>query len=64
MTRGSERRTRRTVTVLFVDLVGSTELGEALDPEVFRSLQERYFERSRVLVDRHGGTVEKSSATR
>jgi class 3 adenylate cyclase len=38
---------RKTVTVLFCDLKGSTELGEALDPEALRSLLARYFDRMR-----------------
>ena len=53
----SERR--KTVTVLFCDLAGSTALGEALDPERLRALLARYFEQMRVIVERHGGTVEK-----
>lgn len=33
---------RRQVTVLFCDLVGSTELSNALDPEIYRGLLSRY----------------------
>jgi class 3 adenylate cyclase len=36
---------RKTVTVLFCDLTGSTALGESLDPEPLRALLARYFER-------------------
>ena len=50
---------RKTVTVLFCDLTGSTALGETLDPERLRALLARYFERMKVIVERHGGTVEK-----
>src|SRR5207245_7536470 len=50
---------RRTVTVLFCDLTGSTALGESLDPERLRALLARYFERMRAIIERHGGTVEK-----
>jgi len=50
---------RKTVTVLFCDLTGSTALGETLDPEPLRALLARYFERMRGIVERHGGTVEK-----
>jgi class 3 adenylate cyclase/tetratricopeptide (TPR) repeat protein len=50
---------RKTVTVLFCDLKGSTELGEALDPEALRSLLVRYFERMREILERHGASVEK-----
>src|SRR6266498_701713 len=50
---------RKTVTVLFCDLTGSTALGERLDPERLRALLARYFERMKGIVERHGGTVEK-----
>ena len=50
---------RKTVTVLFVDLVGSTALGEQVDPESLRSVQTRYFDAARSALERHGGTVEK-----
>ena len=50
---------RKTVTVLFCDVVGSTSLGERLDPEVMRRLISRYFEEARAALERHGGTVEK-----
>jgi class 3 adenylate cyclase/tetratricopeptide (TPR) repeat protein len=50
---------RKTVTVLFCDLTGSTELGESLDPERLRTLLARYFERMKLIVERHGGSVEK-----
>jgi class 3 adenylate cyclase len=50
---------RKTVTVLFCDLTGSTALGETLDPERLRALLARYFERMKTIVERHGGTVEK-----
>jgi class 3 adenylate cyclase/tetratricopeptide (TPR) repeat protein len=50
---------RKTVTVLFCDVVGSTSLGESTDPEALRALLARYFERMKSIVERHGGTVEK-----
>jgi class 3 adenylate cyclase len=50
---------RKTVTVLFCDVVGSTELGESTDPEVLRAVLARYFERTKAIVEEHGGTVEK-----
>src|SRR5262249_26233060 len=50
---------RKTVTVLFCDLTGSTALGEQTDPEVLRALLARYFERMKAIVESHGGTVEK-----
>ena len=50
---------RRTVTVLFSDLVGSTELGERLDPETMRDALDRYFAASSEVIARHGGVIEK-----
>ena len=50
---------RKTVTVLFADVSGSTALGERLDPESFRRVMARYFEVARACLERHGGTVEK-----
>src|SRR6187397_2152186 len=53
------REQRKTVTVLFCDVTGSTALGESTDPEALRALLARYFERMRAIVESHGGTVEK-----
>ena len=53
------REVRKTVTVLFCDLTGSTALGESTDPEALRALLARYFERMKAIVEAHGGTVEK-----
>jgi class 3 adenylate cyclase/tetratricopeptide (TPR) repeat protein len=53
----SERR--KTVTVLFCDVIGSTALGERLDPESLRRVLARYFDVARNAVARHGGVVEK-----
>ncbi|MBD0338642.1 MAG: AAA family ATPase [Thermoleophilia bacterium] len=50
---------RATVTVLFADLVGSTELAAGLDPEAYRVLLRRYFGAARAALERHGGAVEK-----
>src|SRR3990170_887487 len=50
---------RKLVTVLFVDLVGSTSLGHDNDPEVVRAVLARYFDRVREIAETHGGTVEK-----
>ena len=50
---------RKTVTSLFCDVVGSTALGESLDPEVSRRAMERWFTSVQVVLSRHGGTVEK-----
>jgi len=53
------REHRKTVTVLFCDVAGSTTLGDSTDPEALRALLARYFERMKGIVERHGGTVEK-----
>ena len=53
------REQRKTVTVLFCDVTGSTRLGESVDPEAVRALLARYFEQMKTIVERHGGTVEK-----
>ena len=50
---------RRSVSIIFADLVGSTVLGESLDAEALRSVTGRYFETMRTVVERHEGTVEK-----
>ncbi|MEP6680599.1 MAG: adenylate/guanylate cyclase domain-containing protein [Chloroflexota bacterium] len=50
---------RRLVSVLFADLVGFTTISEARDAEDVRELLGRYFDASREVVDRYGGTVEK-----
>lgn len=50
---------RKTVTVLFCDLVGSTAFGEAVDPESAREAMGRYFDMAQGAVDQHGGTVAK-----
>ncbi len=50
---------RRIVTVLFSDIVGSTALGEILDPEPLRGVMSAYFTAMEAVLERHGGTVEK-----
>ena len=50
---------RKTVTILFSDLKGSTALGERLDPESLRAVLDRYFAEMKKAIDRHGGTIEK-----
>jgi class 3 adenylate cyclase len=50
---------RKTVTVLFADVVGSTSLGERTDPESTRRMLSRYFDVMRTVIERHGGSVEK-----
>jgi class 3 adenylate cyclase/tetratricopeptide (TPR) repeat protein len=55
----SEAEFRKVVTVLFCDLVGSTQIGESTDPEALRTRMRRYFADIRATIERHGGTVEK-----
>ena len=50
---------RKVVTVVFADVKGSTALGQELDPESLRRLMHRYFAEMRIVLERHGGTVEK-----
>jgi DNA-binding SARP family transcriptional activator len=50
---------RKVVTVLFADLVGSTELTTAADPERARALLDRYFDAMAEEIEAAGGTVEK-----
>jgi class 3 adenylate cyclase len=50
---------RKTVTVLFCDLVAYTELAGRLDPEALRRVMLRFFDRAAVVIEGHGGTVEK-----
>ena len=47
------------MTVLFCDVVGSTALGESVDPEALQALLARYFERMSGIIESHGGSVEK-----
>src|SRR5207244_1121992 len=50
---------RKIATVVFVDLVDSTRLGELLDPERLRSILQAYFSLVSTTVEAWGGTVEK-----
>jgi class 3 adenylate cyclase len=50
---------RKVVIVLFCDVVGSTALGESVDPEALQGLLARYFEQMKAIVESHGGSVEK-----
>ena len=45
--------------MLFCDVVGSTALGESVDPEALQGLLASYFERMKAIVESHGGSVEK-----
>jgi len=50
---------RKTVTIVFADMAGSTSIGERLDPEALRRVQARYFDALQAVLESHGGTVEK-----
>lgn len=50
---------RKLVSVLFGDLVGSTELGESEDPERTRMLLDRFYNAMAAEIEAAGGTLEK-----
>src|SRR6476661_7706277 len=50
---------RKLATVLFVDLVASTELVNDADPEIVRRRVSRFFDQVSHCIVTHGGTVEK-----
>src|SRR5205814_8912318 len=50
---------RKTVTLVFSDLKGSTSLGEKLDSEALREVMSRYFEEMKRPLEQHGGRIEK-----
>jgi class 3 adenylate cyclase len=50
---------RRHLTVLFCDVVGSTELAARLDPEEWRELVASYHHEAAEAITRYGGTVAK-----
>jgi class 3 adenylate cyclase/tetratricopeptide (TPR) repeat protein len=56
---GAGLEVRKTVTILFCDVTGSTSLGERQDPEQVRRVMSRYYEEARTVLERHEGTVEK-----
>ena len=55
----ARREERKVVSVVFVDLVGSTARAETSDPEDVRALLRVYHERARDELESFGGTVEK-----
>ena len=50
---------RKLATVLFADLVGSTSMADAQDPERTRQMLNRFYDAMTDEVERYGGTVEK-----
>jgi class 3 adenylate cyclase len=57
LTAGAAVAERRLLTVMFVDLVGSTKLGESLDPEDLRSVIEVFHGTVRGLLTRFDGFI-------
>ncbi len=50
---------RKTISVLFCDLVGFTATSEGADPEDVEQMLSRYFAVARSQIEAHGGVVEK-----
>src|SRR5881398_768766 len=50
---------RKLATIVFADLVGSTELGASQDPERTRALLDRFYDAMAAEIEGAGGTVEK-----
>ena len=50
---------RKTVTIIFSDLKGSTALGERIDPEALHEIKNHYFEAMAAVLAQHGGKIEK-----
>jgi class 3 adenylate cyclase len=55
----TSREERKLATVLFADLVGSTELGGSQDPERTRAMLDRFYEAMATEIAGAGGTTEK-----
>ncbi len=56
---GTAAEERKLVSVLFVDVVGSTARADGADPEDVRDLNRLFFDAARSTIERHGGVVEK-----
>jgi class 3 adenylate cyclase/tetratricopeptide (TPR) repeat protein len=55
----TEQEERKLVSVLFVDIVGSTARADLADPEDVRDELRLFYERVREQIERFGGTAEK-----
>src|SRR5262245_11842708 len=53
----TSRRSLRQVTVLFLDVVGSTGLGREIDPEEINAIVDAWLKRLSAVVRAHGGKV-------
>ena len=58
-TEAAPNRERKLVSVVFVDVVGSTKRGEEVDPEDLKDELGRVFQPVREQAEHYGGTVEK-----
>jgi class 3 adenylate cyclase/tetratricopeptide (TPR) repeat protein len=56
---GGGRESRKRISILFIDIVGSTTLAERLDPEALRQIMDSYFTCCVAAIEEHGGVVEK-----
>ncbi len=56
---GGGQQERKLVSILFVDVVGSTARADGADPEDVRDRNQLYFFDARERIERHGGIVEK-----
>jgi len=50
---------RKVVSILFVDIVGSTAHADGADPEDVRERNQLYYKETRERIERYGGVVEK-----
>ena len=57
--RGRPQEERKLVSVLFVDVVGSTARADGADPEDVREHNQLYYRETRARIERYGGVVEK-----
>jgi len=56
---GSPQEERKLVSILFVDIIGSTARADGADPEDVRDRNQLYFNDARQRIEHYGGTVEK-----
>jgi class 3 adenylate cyclase/tetratricopeptide (TPR) repeat protein len=55
----SAKEERKLVSILFVDVVGSTAHADGADPEDVRDRNQLYYQEARGRIERHGGVIEK-----
>jgi len=56
---GAPREERKLVSILFVDIVGSTAHADGADPEDVRDRNQLYYDEVRSRIEQYGGTLEK-----